>query len=261
MKVVILCGGKGTRLREETEYKPKPMAKIGKMPIIWHIMKIYSHYGYKDFVLCLGYKGEMFKEYFLNFEELANDFTLKLRSNEERIFHHNHEHLEDWNITFVDTGEESMTGARVARVKNYLEGEENFFLTYGDGLANVNINKLLEFHKDRDKIVTLTCVHPATFGGVIEYEGGLAKSFKEKPQLEGLINGGFMVCNKKIFDYLSEDDSCVLEKEPMIKLANEGQLAAYYHDSFWYGMNTYKEYEELNKMWEAGQRPWKIWEG
>jgi CDP-glucose 4,6-dehydratase len=230
------------------------------MPMIWHIMKIYSHFGHKDFILCLGYKGEMFKEYFLNFEQMANDFTLKLRSREEKISHHNHEYLEDWNITFVDTREESMTGARVARVKKYLEGEENFFLTYGDGLANVDINKLLEFHQNKGKIFTLTCVHPITFGGVIEYDNGLAKSFDEKPRLEGLINGGFMVCNKKVFDYLSEDENCILEEEPLRRLASEGQLAAYHHDDFWYGMNTYKEYEELNKMWEAGNTPWKIWE-
>ena len=259
MKVVILCGGKGTRLREETEYIPKPLAKIGKMPIIWHIMKIYSHYGHRDFILCLGYKGEMIKNYFLKFEEMANDFTLKLRSKEEKVIHHNHDRLEDWNITFIDTGLETMTGARLAMVNKYLESDDEFMLTYGDGVADIDIDKLLNFHKEKGKIATLTCVHPSTFAGIIEYENGLAKSFKEKPKLEGLINGGFMVYNKKIFDYLSEDENCILEERPLMTLASEGQLAAYQHDNFWYGMNTYKEYEELNKIWELGNAPWKIW--
>lgn len=260
MKVIILCGGKGTRLREETEYRPKPLVQIGKMPILWHIMKTYSYYGYKDFILCLGYKGEMIKDYFLDFEELSNDFTLKLRSNqEEKIIHHQPDNLEDWNITFADTGLNSMTGARVARIKKYLDNDEDFLLTYGDGVADVDIKKLYEFHKEKGKIVTVTGIKPPTFLGTLKLDGDRVASFQEKVPLDSIVSGGFFVCNKKIFDYLSEDEDCVLEEESFRKIVQDDQMAVYHHQGFWYTMNTAKEAEELNKMWEKGETPWMIW--
>lgn len=263
MKAVILCGGKGTRLREETEYKPKPMVLIGKMSLLWHIMKIYSHYGCNDFILCLGYKGEMIKDYFLHFEEWANDFTLKLRGKpDEKIIHHDQAGLENWNITFAETGQDSMTGSRVAQIKKYLGGigeDEDFFVTYGDGVADININKLYEFHKAQGRIATLSGVHPSSRYGVIETDGDKVLQFKEKPRLGGMINGGFFVFSKKVFDYLAEDKNCILEQEPLKGLARDGQLSFYRHEGFWYCVDTYKEYEELNKMWEEGSCPWKVW--
>ena len=256
MKVVILCGGTGTRMREETEFKPKPLVPIGKMPVLWHIMKIYSHYGFKDFVLCLGYKGEMIKEYFLNFEEMTNDFTLNLRSKKEKVTHHDKAHLEDWNITFADTGLETNTGGRVKGIEHLIDGDE-FFLTYGDGLSNVNIMKLLDYHRSKKKVGTLTAIHPTSPFGIIEVSNGIAKSFKEKPRLEGLINGGFFIFNKKIFDYLEENS--VLEEEPLRKLTDERRLAVYEHTDFWQCMDTFKDVERLNKMWREGDTPWKVW--
>ena len=210
MKVVILCGGKGTRLREETEFKPKPLVKIGDMPILWHIMKMYSHYGFKEFILCLGYKGEMIKEFFLNFEQLANDFTLKLRSKESKILHHSGAKLEDWTIHFVDTGLNTQTGGRIARVQHLLKDDEDFFLTYGDGVSDININELYEYHKKSGKILTLTAVPFRSVYGIVESKNGSVISFKEKPPLDGRMNSGFFVCNKKIFDYLSKDESCII---------------------------------------------------
>lgn len=257
MKVVILCGGIGTRMREETEFKPKPLVPIGRMPVLWHIMKIYSHYGFKDFVLCLGYKGEMIREFFLNFEEMTNDFTLNLRSKKEKVTHHDKHHLEDWNITFVDTGPETNTGGRVKRIEHLIDGDE-FFLTYGDGLSNVNISELLKYHHSKKKTGTLTAINPTSPFGIIEVKNGIAKSFKEKPRLEGLINGGFFVFNKKIFDYLEENS--ILEEEPLRRLTSEGKLAVYEHGDFWQCMDTFKDVERLNKMWREGETPWKVWE-
>lgn len=257
MKVVILCGGMGTRMREETEFKPKPLVPIGRMPVLWHIMKIYSHYGFRDFILCLGYKGEMIKEYFLNFEEMTNDFTLNLRSKKEKVTHHNKERLEDWNITFVDTGFETNTGGRVKGIEHLVDGDE-FFLTYGDGLSNVNISKLLDYHRSKKKVGTLTAINPTSPFGIIEVANGIAKSFKEKPRLEGLINGGFFVFNKKIFDYLEENS--ILEEEPLKRLTAEKGLAVYEHNDFWQCMDTFKDVERLNKMWREGDTPWKVWE-
>lgn len=257
MKVVILCGGMGTRMREETEFKPKPLVPIGRMPVLWHIMKIYSHYGFKDFILCLGYKGEMIKEYFLNFEEMTNDFTLNLRSKKEKVTHHNKERLEDWNITFVDTGFETNTGGRVKGIEHLVDGDE-FFLTYGDGLSNVNISRLLDYHRSKKKVGTLTAINPTSPFGIIEVANGIAKSFKEKPRLEGLINGGFFVFNKKIFDYL--EGNSILEEEPLKRLTAEKGLAVYEHNDFWQCMDTFKDVERLNKMWREGDTPWKVWE-
>jgi glucose-1-phosphate cytidylyltransferase len=255
MKVVILCGGKGTRMREETEFRPKPLVEIGNMPVLWHIMKIYSHYGFKEFILPLGYKGSMIKEYFMNFEWLANDFTLELGKGKGRITHHVHA-LDDWTITFADTGLETNTGGRVKKIEKYIDGDE-FFLTYGDAVADVDIPALLEFHRSMGKTITLTGIHPPSRFGVLEVTEGLARTFREKPTLEGSVNGGFFVCNRKIFDYL--DDECTFEQEPLRKLASEEQLAVYDHLGFWQCMDTFKEVESFNRDWAKGVRPWVVW--
>jgi glucose-1-phosphate cytidylyltransferase len=259
MKAVILCGGKGTRLREETEYRPKPLVQIGGMPILWHIMKIYSHYGIKDFILCLGYRGDMIKDYFLNFEEMANDFTLDLRSsNGGRVIHHNPGGLEDWRITFVNTGEHAMTGSRIAQIEPYVRGER-FCLTYGDGVSNVDISKLIDFHGSKGKVLTLTGVHPESVYGILEHEDGCVKTFREKPRMENAINGGFFVCEPGIFRYLSADPGCIFEQAPLARIAEDRQVAIYDHQDFWYCMDTYKHFEDLNKRWIEGNVPWKVW--
>jgi glucose-1-phosphate cytidylyltransferase len=256
MQVAILCGGMGTRLREETEYKPKPLVQVGPMPILWHILKHYSHYGHNDFILCLGYKGHLIKEFFLNFDWMANDFTLKLKSRKYQSVNHAFE-PDDWNLTFADTDLETPTGGRVFKIRKYIKGDD-FCVTYGDGVSNVDLDALLAFHKKRGRIATLTAIHPMSPFGIIEHEDGIAKSFKEKPRLEGLINGGFFVFKKRIFDYLNEQS--VLEEEPLRELASEGQLAVYEHKDFWMCMDTFKDVERLNRMWREGRRPWVVWE-
>jgi len=260
MKVVILCGGQGTRLREETEHRPKPLVPVGQMPILWHIMKTYAFYGHKDFILCLGYKGDMIKDYFLKFEELTNDFTLNLRSKNERIIYHNHDGLVDWNITFINTGQQTQTGSRVAQIKDYIGKDEEFFLTYGDGLARINIQQLLDFHKKHGKIATMTAVRPPSRFGEIIGENNLVKSFNEKPAVsEGFINGGFFVFKRALFDHLSIDDSCALEREPLEALTKKSELMMYPLDDFWHCMDTYRDYLLLNDLWEKGPAPWKVW--
>lgn len=258
MKVVILCGGYGTRLKEQTEYMPKPLIEIGGMPILWHIMKIYSHYGFKEFILCLGYKGDMIKDFFLNFEEMSNDFTLNLRSKEKRIYHHENDNLEDWKIHFVDTGLDTQTGARIARIKHLIGDDEDFFLTYGDGVAKIDINELYRYHKKNNKILTLTAVNPQSPYGIIEIENNIVKSFKEKPSLQGKVSGGFFVCNKKLFGYLSADENCIFEEEPMKNLTKNGQIAAFELDDFWFAIDTQKHVNQLNKFWETNPE-WKFW--
>lgn len=228
------------------------------MPLLWHIMKIYSHYGYKDFVLCLGYKGEMIKDYFLHFPEMLHDFTLRLGQSPHPIIHHKTDFLEDWNITFADTGLSANTGARVYRIKDYLDGGEDFFLTYGDGVARINLPKAYQHHKEKGRVATVTAIKPSTFFGVLDAENGLANSFSEKPILDGRVSGGFFICNKKIFDYLTPDDNCVFE-EQLKKVAAAGQLAAYEHDDFWHTVNTHKDWEEINAMEARGDTPWKVW--
>lgn len=258
MKVVILCGGMGTRLREETEFIPKPMVEIGGKPILWHIMKIYAHYGHKEFILCLGYKGEMIKEYFLNYEAMNNDFTIQLGSPNKIDFRSNH--AEDgWRVTLADTGEMAMTGSRIKQVEKYIDDDE-FMATYGDGLADVNLNELLSLHHKQKRVATLTGVHPLSrFGEVIE-ERGIVKEFIEKPQLsEGYINGGFFVFNRKFFNYLSADNNCVLEKQSLEQLTKEQQLSIYPHKGFWQCMDTYRDYKYLQEIWQGGNAPWKIW--
>jgi glucose-1-phosphate cytidylyltransferase len=252
--VVILCGGMGTRLREETEFKPKPLVTIGEMPILWHIMKFYSHYNFRTFILCLGYKGHLIKEFFLNYPWMTNDVTLDLRKHRQTV--HNAVPPEDWQITFAETGQATPTGGRIARIRKYIKGD-NFCVTYGDGLSNVDLRALMAFHRAKERVATLTGVHPMSPFGVIESENGIAKSFKEKPRLEGLINGGFFVFNRKIFNYLS--DTSVLEEEPLRTLAGREQLAVYEHKNFWMCMDTFKDVERLNKMWADGERPWAVW--
>jgi len=252
--VVILCGGLGTRLREETEYKPKPLVMIGDMPILWHIMKHYSHHGFREFILCLGYKGHLIKEWFLNYPWMANDVTLQLKSHRQQV-HETHP-PEDWKITFAETGQLTPTGGRVLRIRKYVQTEE-FCLTYGDGLSNVDLRKVLAYHRAKRKIGTVTAIHPTSPYGVIESEGGVARSFKEKPRLEGLINGGFCVFSRKIFGYLSDDG--FLEDKPLRAITAEGQLAVFEHRDFWMAMDTFKDVERLNAMWIQGKRPWVVW--
>tara|TARA_Y100000034_G_scaffold133344_1_gene198553 strand:+ start:587 stop:1381 length:795 start_codon:yes stop_codon:yes gene_type:complete len=261
MKTVILCGGMGKRLNQETEYRPKPLVEIGGKPILWHIMKIYSHQDFKDFILCLGYKGNMVKEYFLNLKEMSNDFVLDLK--EKKISHLDEDNCLDGNVYFIDTGLKSMTGARIAKIKKFIGEDEDFFLTYGDGVSDVDLKKLYEYHKKMGKVATITTVNPAYRFGLVEIGEGMIQKFDEKPKMNelpggGFINGGFMVFNKKIFDYLSEDEDCILEEEPLRKLATEGQLAAYQHDGFWKCLDTQKDADELNKVHKEGA-PWMLW--
>lgn len=260
-QVVILCGGKGTRLKEETEFRPKPLVQIGNMPILWHIMKIYSHYGFYDFILCLGYKGEMIKEYFLNFNEMTSDFTMELDSDNKtkHIFYKDKSSLNNWRITFVDTGQEAQTGARIYRIKDYLKKDEDFLLTYGDGVANIAIDKLLKHHRKMKKTLTVSGVHPSSVFGLIEHNNGLVKTFREKPKIEDIISGGFFVCTTDVFNYLNSSDSCVFEDRPMKTLAKRKELALYKHEGFWYCMDNQKHVDELNKLWLSGKSPWKIW--
>lgn len=257
MQVIILCGGQGTRLREETELKPKPMVEIGGMPILWHIMKTYAHYGHTEFVLCLGYKGEVIRRFFYEYEMIANDITLEMGEN-NIIIHPRH--LEKgWKVTLVDTGEDAMTGARVKKIENYIKGEE-FMLTYGDGVTNLNIDKLVQFHKEHKKIGTVTGVMPVSQYGELAIEGDKVVSFSEKPRKhQNSISGGYFVFNKKIFEYLSDDDDCVLERQPLQKLAQDEQLNVFVHDGFWQCMDTFRDYKFLQKLWSDKHAQWKVW--
>jgi glucose-1-phosphate cytidylyltransferase len=260
MKVVILCGGRGTRLREETEYRPKPMVPIGKLPILWHIMKIYASQGHKDFILCLGYKGEMIKDFFRNYQWLSSDFTLQLGRNGKTRFDGRHDE-EDWTVTLADTGENTLTAGRIRRIERYLDGDENFFLTYGDGVGNVDVNAALKLHRKNGKVLTLTAVHPpGRFGEITLGQADHVTAFNEKPQVEtGWINGGFFVCSRQVFKYLDVGDGVMFEREPMQRLASEGQLIAHRHGDFWQPMDTYQEFTLLNQLWDEGKAPWRIW--
>jgi len=258
MKVVILCGGEGARLREETEYKPKPMVTIGGLPILWHIMKIYSHYGFNEFILCLGYKGDMVKDFFLRRELMANDFTIKTSDRTHDVIHRD-KSADDWTITFAETGLRSNTGARMKRIEKYIDSDD-FLATYGDGLANVDIPQEVAFHRKKGKVVTLMGAHPhSKFGLVRSDSDGTVRAFMEKPRLDDYVNGGYYVLNREIFDMLDADESCVLEGKVFEKLASEGKMAMYCHDDFWHAMDTYKDYLDLNKMWDSGNRLWKVW--
>jgi len=255
MKVVLLAGGLGTRLAEETEVKPKPMVEIGERPILWHIMKHYASYGFKEFVIALGYKGDVIKRFFLEHTALQDSFSIDMRSGKVTI---NNRISEDWIVHLVDTGLESSTGGRIARLRDHLDNEP-FMLTYGDGVANVNLDALLSLHKKLNRIVTLTAVRPpARFGGLI-FSGDLIAQFTEKPQIgEGWINGGFMVMEPKVFDYIPSDTTN-LEAQVLEQLAQEGQLAAYRHDDFWQCMDTLRDKRQLERLWQEGKAPWKTW--
>ncbi len=256
MKVVILAGGVGTRLAEETEVRPKPMVEVGEKPILWHIMKHYSHYGFNEFVVALGYKGEIIKRFFLEHSALHSSFSIDLKTGKVIV---GEEMPENWLVHLVDTGLESSTGGRIARVRNYLDNE-TFMLTYGDGVSNVNLNALLALHKKCGRIVTLTAVRPpARFGGLV-FDGNSVISFIEKPQIgEGWINGGFMVMEPKIFDYI-EGDATNLEGHILERLAVEGQLAAYHHEDFWQCMDTLRDKKLLEALWQQDNAPWKTWQ-
>ncbi len=258
-KVILLCGGLGTRLKEETEFRPKPMVEIGGKPILWHIMKIYAHYGFTDFVLCLGYKGEQIKEYFLNYEILNNDFTIRLGP-EKKVTMHDASDEGDWTITLVNTGKNALKGARLKKIEEYVS-EDIFMVTYGDGVGDVDIAKLVDFHNSHGKIATVTGVRPPSLFGELLVEEGKALSFSEKPQTStGLINGGFFVFNRKLFNYLTTDDNCDLERGPLEKLAAAGEMMVYTHDGLWACMDTYRDMEYLNKLWENNKAFWKVWE-
>jgi glucose-1-phosphate cytidylyltransferase len=260
MKVVILCGGKGTRLREETEFRPKPMVPIGQLPILWHIMKYYAHFGHREFVLCLGYKGEVIKEFFRNYLWNLCDVTVQLNPLSKPVFH-GHEAVDDWKITLAETGMDTLTGKRVAMIRPYIEPGEPFMLTYGDGLSNIDVNALLEGHARSGKICTLSAVHPAgRFGSLTIDEDGAIHSFDEKPQLEKThVNGGFMVCEHAMFDYLEPHGNVMLEREPMTALVQAGQLNSFRHEGWWQPMDTYQEAQYLNDLWNKRQAPWKVW--
>lgn len=259
MKVVILCGGQGTRLREETEYRPKPLVEVGGRPIVWHIMKTYAHYGFRDFVLCLGYKGNMFKEYFLNYEAMNNDFTISLGEKHRVDYHGAHEE-QDFRVTLADTGVNSMTGARVKAVERHIDGD-TFMVTYGDGLSDVDISRVLAFHHAHGRLATLTTMRPTSRFGVLDLDdAGRVLNFAEKPQLNGWANAGFFVFNRRVFDYIDGDVDCILERAPLERLAAAGQLVAYRHEGFFFAMDTYREYLHLNELWTGGSAPWAVWE-
>lgn len=258
MKVVLLAGGFGTRISEESHLKPKPMVEIGNMPILWHIMKLYSFYGFNEFVICAGYKQEVIKEWFANYFIHSSDITFDFTKGDEIIVHH--QNSEKWKVTVVDTGLNTMTGGRVKRIKEYVENE-TFMLTYGDGVSNVNINELIEYHKSHGKIGTMSIYNAEQRFGVIDMdEKSTINSFREKSKDDGvMINIGYMVMNPEIFDYI-KDDSTVFEKDPLELIAKLGELKAYKHKGFWQCMDTKRDNDQLNKVWSNGNAPWKVWD-
>lgn len=258
MKVVILAGGFGTRISEESHLKPKPMIEIGEKPILWHIMKIYSHFGFNDFVICLGYKGYSIKEYFAHYFLHESDVTFDFRNMNESIIH-NHS-AEPWSVTLVNTGIETMTGGRVKRVKDYV-GDDTFLLTYGDGVANVDVASLVDYHKLHGKVATVTSVQPGgRFGAINLDENNGVQGFQEKPKGDGAwINGGFFVMEPKVFDYI-DGDATMLEREPLERLAKDGQLVAYKHSGFWQPMDTLRDKMLLEELWKENKAPWKMWD-
>ncbi len=258
MPVVILCGGKGTRMREDTEYKPKPMAEIGGKPMLWHIMKTYSAHGFSNFVLALGYRGNVIRDYFANYDFENSDVTLKLGSRESHAYHSSHDER-GWTVTLVETGQETMTGARLRRVKKYL-GNKAFMATYGDAVTDEDLGKLLKFHQKHGKVATVTGIKPQSRFGELQAEGDIVTDFIEKPRLDAVwVNGGYFVLEQEVFDYIDGDDGCVFEKKPLERLAQKGELAMYRHDGFWHSMDTYRDYLSLNEIWDRGNVPWKAW--
>lgn len=257
MQVVILCGGLGTRLREETEYRPKPMVPIGDRPILWHIMKHYAQHGHKEFILCLGYKGEVIKSFFRNYHWNTSDVTLRLGAHPQITWHNTHDE-EDWTVTLVDTGDKTMTGGRLRRVLKFIK-EDDFLLTYGDGVSNVNITDLVAHHQKQGVTATLTAVKPVGRFGELGLQSGRVTSFLEKPETgHAYINGGFFVMNRRVESLLTGDD-CVLERDPLEALSQSEQLAAFTHDGFWQCMDNIREVALLNELWASGKAPWKTW--
>ena len=258
MKVVLLCGGYGTRIRDVADNIPKPMIPIGRYPILWHIMKYYSCFDFNEFVLCLGYKGLTIKEFFLNYETQTKDFTIELSQRDKIEFHTDHDES-DWSVTLVDTGLNAMTGARIARIKKYV-GDEDFMLTYGDGVGDIDIDALLSFHKSHNKALTVTGVRPPGRFGELVSENGQIIEFNEKPQASGgRISGGFFVARSSLFDYIDDDEKLVFEQEPIKKMVEDGEIMVYEHDSFWKPMDTSREYILLNELYEKGKAPWVKW--
>ena len=255
MKLVILAGGRGTRLTEETLIKPKPLVDIGNKPIIWHIMKIYSHYGINDFIICLGYKGYLIKEYFANYFLHNSDLTIDLKKNSTTIHQKN---SENWKVTLVDTGDDTLTGGRILKIKKYIKSD--FLLTYGDGLSNVNVKKLIHFHKNNRKLVTVTATQPQGRFGIIDInKKNKVTNFKEKPKGDNnWINGGFFVLKTGIFDFL-ENDSSVWEKKPLTEMTKRNEVVAFKHSGFWHAMDTVRDKIFLDNLWDQGRAPWKIW--
>lgn len=257
MKLVILAGGFGTRLGERTQYIPKPMVRVGDKPILWHIMKIYAHYGINEFIVCLGYKAEVIKDYFLNYEVKNNDFCISLGTGEITYFNQ-HEEL-DWKVTLIDTGVNTLKGGRLKKIEKYLDDNINL-LTYGDGLANINIKDLIKFHKTNNRLVTISGVHPPARFGELQFENTDITAFEEKSQTsQGVINGGYMVFNKELLDYLTVDENCDLEKGPFEKLAAENRMSVYHHDGYWACVDHERDLEYLNKIWREKKAFWKVW--
>jgi glucose-1-phosphate cytidylyltransferase len=256
MKAVILAGGLGTRISEETSVRPKPMIEIGGKPILWHILKIYSAHGINDFVICCGYKGYVIKEYFANYFLHTSDVTFDMSNNSSEVHQQN---AEPWKITLVDTGDDTMTGGRLKRVAPYIKDEESFCFTYGDGVSDVNITELIAFHKAQKVQATLTATYPPGRFGALDFDGHKVRSFKEKPQGDGgMINGGFFVLSPEVLN-LIDSDKCTWEREPLEALANAGQLAAYQHTGFWQPMDTLRDKTYLEELWQSGKAPWKVW--
>lgn len=260
MKAVILCGGQGTRLREHTDLRPKPMVEIGGRPILWHILKSYSHYGVTDFVLCLGYKANVIKEYFLNYNAMMTDFTVSLGKRSTVDIHEMSSIEENWKITLADTGEDTMTGGRVHRASRYFVSDETFLVTYGDGVSDIDISQLIRFHTSHGKLATLTGVRPPSKFGELQCSGNMVRSFSEKPTGgQSLVNGGFFCFQRDFLRYLSSESDCVLERDPLEKCARDEQLCVYEHEGFWQCMDTYRDWTILNSMWKSGDAPWKTW--
>ena len=257
-KVVVLCGGLGTRMREETEYRPKPMVEVGGRPLLWHIMKLYAAHGLNEFVCCLGYKGAFVKQYFLDYHALRSDITVELGTG---AVEYEASVVEDWRVTLVDTGEETMTGGRVKRLERHLQGSDIFLCTYGDGLADIDVDRLVAFHRAQGRLATVTGIRPPSRFGELELDGDRVSSFAEKPLAgDGLVSGGFFVFDVRVLDRLSADPACVLEREPLEQLARDGELAVYRHDGFWQCADTVRDVERLRALWDVGSAPWRVWD-
>ena len=255
LQAVILAGGRGTRLAEETDVRPKPMVEIGGKPILWHIMKLYNHYGVRDFIICLGYKGNLIKEYFLNYAALNADITIGA---DGKVTFHNSAG-ENWNVTLADTGQDTMTGGRLKRIRHYLKPNQPFFMTYGDGVSDVNVAELLKFHQSHGKKVTITGVLPVARFGALELDGARVRGFQEKPEGEGgYINGGYFVLHPEVLE-LIEGDETLWEREPLEQLAKSGEMMAYLHHSFWHPMDMLRDKQYLEQIWAGGNAPWHVW--